>query len=201
MKRGGELRRTGFRQQSVEEVNRKQKEKQARARVAVKTKPAGRTKKQIDAERKAKALRALREQYLLPTITCSRYGTTKSFTRTGLLQGMLWAVFSAYIRKRDGDAPCISCSNIFDKKQAGHFVPAGGNDITLMFDECNVNGECEGCNAFDQFHLVPMRENLITKYGIDTVLELEARRAKKLAVKWEEAEWVSKIIHYYQLIN
>lgn len=86
-------------------------------------------------------------------------------------------------------------------KQAGHYVPVGGNDVELCFDERNVNGECETCNAFDPFHLVPMKKNLISKYGIETVEELERLRDMMRAVKWEEAEYVTRIHKYVTLLK
>ena len=143
--------------------------------------------------------RKLLEKYDLPSIPHSRWGTGKHPTETDLLRGMLWTVFSKYIRERDQDKPCISCGKIFDIKQAGHFVPVGGSSVGLWFDEKNVHGECEGCNAFDSFHVVPMRKNLITLYGEEVVEDLEARRhqTKKLEDVW----YVDQIKHYHTLVD
>lgn len=143
------------------------------------------------------------EQYQLPNIECKRWGTAKKPSRTDILRGMLWTVFSMYIRLRDAGT-CISCgrTKTFLELQAGHFVPVGGNDVELCFDEKNVNGECAACNAdFDGWHLIPMRKNLVAKYGEDEVCELENRKAQKRAIKWEEKEYVDRIKHYYGLIH
>lgn len=160
-------------------------------------------KKGIRKTQRAKKMELKREvieSWGLPSIPCNRWGTAKKPTRTDILKGMLWTVFSAYIRKRDAHLPCISCSEKFDVKQAGHFVPVGGNDLELCFDEKNVNGECEGCNAYDPFHLVPMRRNLIIKYDLETVENLERLRSQKRAIKWEEGEYAKRILHYHALI-
>ena len=152
--------------------------------------------------KKLSLLKELRETYDLPVITCSRYGTSKSATRTDLLKGMLWAVFAKCIRKRD-KGQCISCGlpKTYEELQAGHFAPAGGNDLELLFMEENVNGECEGCNGFDLFHLVPMRSNLIKKWGIEKVQEIEEKRQRKGVVKWTELDYVQRINHYYEQLK
>ncbi len=173
--------------------------------------------KTIDYEKKVKAIKkvkktqrakkmALRKeiikQYNLPNILCSRYGEGKNPTRTDILKGILWGVFAKWIRTRDIGV-CISCGKFktYEELQAGHFIPAGGNDVTLCFDEKNVNGECEGCNAFDSFHLVPMRKNLIKKYGIELVESLEERKDKKLAIKLDESWYVEKILYYHRNLS
>lgn len=143
------------------------------------------------------------EQYGLPSIECSRYGTAKKPTRSDILKGMLWTVFSRYIRQRDAGV-CISCGmkKAYEELQAGHFAPAGGNDIELCFDEKNVNGECATCNAaFDGWHLVPMRRNLVMKYGEAVVLDIERRKDQKKAIKWDEAVYVQKILYYHNQLK
>jgi hypothetical protein len=88
----------------------------------------------------------------------------------------------------------------YDELQGGHYVPVGGNDLELCFSEVNVNGECEGCNAFDPFHLVRMRKNLIQKYGEAKIEELDTLQSQKRAVKWEESTYVELINKYLKLI-
>ena len=137
------------------------------------------------------------ETYSLPNLLCQRYGTTKGATRQDILKGMLWNVFSSYIRYRDA-GKCISCAKpkTYEELQAGHFAPAGGNNIELLFMEENVNGECEPCNAFDQFHLVRMRPNLINKWGEEKVVMIEKFEASKISTKWVEYKYVEKIKYY-----
>jgi hypothetical protein len=45
----------------------------------------------------------------------------------------------------------------------GHIISAGGGGFALLSDECNVNGECQYDNAFNQNNLW-----LDTRYGIGT---------------------------------
>ena len=101
-------------------------------------------------------------------------------------------VFNAYIRERDKDLPCIACG-MYNKLQAGHYVPQKGGSF-LRFDEWNVNGECQGCNGFDQFHLIGYRKRLIEKIGIDAVEYLEDNRHK--VKKWTRSE-LEEIIKKY----
>lgn len=94
-------------------------------------------------------------------------------------------IFNKYIRSRDsedGYFTCISCSRILpvDKMNAGHYVPVRGGSY-LRFSELNTHGECEGCNCFDEFHLIGYRKNLIEKIGPEAVewLELNRHTVKK----------------------
>lgn len=152
--------------------------------------------KKTGVAKKREMKKKLCEQYDLPIILCSRWGTAKAPTRQDLLKGMLWHVFAKYVRERDKELPCISCGKHHEAKQAGHYAPVGGGTLDLNFDEKNVNGECPNCNGFDPFHLVPMRKNLIAKYGEATVEDLDARKSTMLAVKWDEQDFVDRIKKY-----
>ena len=195
------MKRSGFKPKSLDEIRQKQAEKRKKVlSAAKKPKTAVRgnsNPKKTPLMSKIAKKKKLREKYDLPQITHTRWGTAKSPTNTDLLRGMLWTVFSKYIRDRDKDKPCISCGKMFDVKQAGHFVPVGGSSVGLWFDEQNVHGECEGCNGFDSFHVVPMRKNLIAMYGEDVVESLEARRHRTTIL--EEEWYVEKIKHYHSL--
>lgn len=152
--------------------------------------------------KKMEMKRELCEQYLLPNLICQRWGTNKGFTRTDLLRGMLWNVFSKYIRHRDTGI-CISCGakKTYEELQAGHYAPVGETSVLLWFDEKNVNGECEGCNAFDSFHLIPMRKNLIKKWGEEEVLRIESIKDAKSTVKIEEVEYAQRIRFYLEKLK
>jgi hypothetical protein len=108
-------------------------------------------------------------------------------------------VFNAYIRQRDsqdGYFTCISCGQTKDVivMDAGHYVPVKGSSA-LRFDEYNVNGECKGCNGFDQFHLIGYRRNLIDKVGERKVMELEQQH--RLIKKWTRTE-LNEVIERYK---
>lgn len=164
-----------------------------------KSKKTAKTGKRTQRAKKMAMKRKLCEQYELPIIPCSRWGTGKSPTRTDLLRGMAWTVFSKYIRERDLGKPCITCGKPTEMGdiQAGHYVPVGNSSITLHFLEDNVNGEHPECNAdFHGWHLVPMRKNMIRRYGVERVEELDALAEKKEAVKVDEQFFVDIIKKY-----
>lgn len=107
-------------------------------------------------------------------------------------------IFNAYIRKRDSDGEyftCIACSRTLpiSKMNAGHYAAVKTSSL-LRFHEWNVNGECQGCNGFDEFHLIGYRKNLISKIGQDAVEWIEeVRREPK---KWQRSE-LEEIIKKY----
>ena len=199
------MKRGTFKEKTYDEKLASLKEKQAKASLSRKPKKkpvrkarqASKSKSKTSLQSKIAKKKKLREKYDLPQITHTRWGTGKRPTDTDLLRGMLWTVFSKYIRDRDQEKPCISCGKTFDVKQAGHFVPVGGSSVGLWFDEQNVHGECEGCNAFDSFHVVPMRKNLVAMYGEELVESLEARRHQN--VKLDDEWYVEKIKYYLEL--
>ena len=108
-------------------------------------------------------------------------------------------IFNRYIRTRDnqeGFFTCISCGQVkgHEVMDAGHYVPVK-NGSALRFNEYNVNGECKGCNGFDQFHLIGYRKNLIDKIGLDMVEWLEANA--RVTKKWSRSE-LEEIIEKYK---
>jgi hypothetical protein len=109
-------------------------------------------------------------------------------------------IFNNYIRERDsedGFFTCISCGKTLpvDRMNAGHYVPVKGGSFLIMH-EWNVNGECEGCNCFDEFHLIGYKRNLIGKIGEDAVKWLEEHRRDEK--KWTRQELL-EIINKYSL--
>lgn len=150
--------------------------------------------------RKMGLKRKLCEQYGLPIIPCSRWGTAKAPTRTDLLRGMLWTVFSKYIRERDADKNCITCNLPLNGDiQAGHYVPVGDSSVSMWFREDNVHGEHANCNAnWNDWHLVPMRKNLVKLYGEEHVDIMDSYEVRKASIDWSEEEYVSLIKKYFK---
>lgn len=103
-------------------------------------------------------------------------------------------VFNAYIRKRDAELPCISCGK-YRTLQAGHYVPVRGGSF-LRYHDWNVNGECEYCNGFDEFHLIGYKSRLVEKIGADAVQWLEDNRHN--VKKWSRSE-LEEIIKKYTI--
>jgi len=107
-------------------------------------------------------------------------------------------VFNEWIRMRDKDLPCISCGKWHDKWDAGHYVPVKGGSY-LRFNEDNVWKEGSYCNAFDQFHLIGYRKNLIKRIGLKKVEWLENNRNK--VHKWDRADLEDIITLYTTLLK
>jgi len=102
-------------------------------------------------------------------------------------------VFNAFIRIRDNNKGCISCSG--PVQEAGHYF-SQGHHSALRFNEVNTNGQCTRCNCFLHGNLIHYRAGLVKKYGEPRVLHLEssARRSKK---RWSRCELMA-LIEYYQ---
>lgn len=118
-------------------------------------------------------------------------------------------VFNAFIRQRDYHLPCISC-NQHKELQAGHYFAVSGYKA-LRFDERNVNGECAGCNCFDESHLIRYGINLKRKIG-ELDYELLVKNAEHykserysnkyyLNGKWDRIGIIEGIEYYKSLLN
>ena len=105
-------------------------------------------------------------------------------------------IFNEYIRKRDKDKLCISCS-LPKTLHAGHYFPIQGYD-GLRFNEHNVNGECPGCNVFDESHLIHYGMNLSDRIGGENYIKLldAASEYKKNGYKFTRSELIEKIAYY-----
>jgi len=112
-----------------------------------------------------------------------------------LLKRKAQKLCNEYIRLRDAKEPCISCLYVGNGRQwhSGHYKPQGGNSL-LRFDERNIHKQCSICNNHKSGNLVPYRENLIKKIGLETVEELESMNTVK---KWSKEE-LEIIIHEYK---
>src|SRR5687767_4246038 len=69
------------------------------------------------------------------------------------LDGILWKVFSEYIRLRDSDdkgfCKCFTCPNIrfWNKGDCGHGIPRQYK--STKFNERNNHFQCKHCNGFE----------------------------------------------------
>ena len=114
--------------------------------------------------------------------------TKKTLLQKTLRELLTLAVtnFHRYIRNRDKNKPCISCGK-YSKLQAGHFYSAGMNPV-VRFNEQNVHGQCLHCNFYLSANLLPYRENLIEKIGIEKfdALTLKVKISKRTGYKWDK---------------
>jgi hypothetical protein len=119
-------------------------------------------------------------------------------------------VFNRWIRERDREDEfftCISCQEVkpvavinsqgkvITVMNAGHYV-AKKNCLYLRYNEFNTNGQCQNCNLFNDGNIIGYRENLIIKYGLEKVLELE--QARHNTVKFTSLDYLD-IIEKYKL--
>jgi hypothetical protein len=79
------------------------------------------------------------------------------------------------------------------------FISAGGGGFALLFDERNVNGECQYDNAFNGAHLLLYRRGLDVRYGPGTADALEERYRDshfkgKTTKGWSKKVYEAKII-------
>lgn len=100
--------------------------------------------------------------------------------------------FNTYIRARDQDKGCISCSGAV--QEAGHYF-SRGHYSALRFNEINTNGQCTRCNCFLSGNLIHYRAGLIKRYGEQKVLMLESS-ARSPFKKWSRAELIAIRQHY-----
>ncbi len=124
----------------------------------------------------------------------------KKLQTIGALKKKVQTLFNAFIRQRDskdGFFKCISCGRVksVEHMNAGHYIPVSKSQY-LRYSFSNVHGECDHCNCFDEFHLVPYRRNLIAKIGLDKVEELEAMAETRKVYKHtrEELELLSNVL-------
>lgn len=90
----------------------------------------------------------------------------------------LQVVFNKWVRARDKGLNCISCNKPAKKENAGHYRSVGSSP-NLRFEPLNVHLQCEYCNTYQHGNLIPYRQNLIKKIGIDLVEWLESNHEPK----------------------
>lgn len=117
------------------------------------------------------------------------------------LKAKLDKEFSLYIRLRDcmpnGFFRCISCGQIkpFEQADCGHYV--NRQHMATRFDEMNCNAQCRHCNRFDEGNMQGYRKGLVSKYGEQAVILLEAK--KNQSRKYSDFEYEILIKHYKEL--
>lgn len=95
-------------------------------------------------------------------------------------------VFNEFIRLRDRDKPCVSCSReLKGKYDAGHFYSSGGHKA-VTFNEDNVHGQCVYCNQHKHGNLEPYRVELINRIGQENFLELRYKSQETANYSREE---------------
>ena len=100
------------------------------------------------------------------------------------------AIFHAWIRERDRNKGCITCSGPVE--QAGHWKHG-----VCDFEEWNLNGQCLKDNYFKSGDGSTYTLRLIDMYGLKKVREFEKIAARSQGRKYSVAE-LKEIIAKYQ---
>lgn len=114
------------------------------------------------------------------------------------LDGILWDVFSVFIRLRDADkdgfCKCFTCPNIrkWNKGDAGHGIPR--QHKATKFDEKNNHFQCKHCNGFEGGRREVYKIEMDNRYGAGTwdLMEFKSRQG----LRWTAFEYEQLILHY-----
>lgn len=110
--------------------------------------------------------------------------------------------FQHWIRLRDKNLPCISCSNSNTNDWAGGHFYSAGMYSGFMFDERNVHKQCNThCNKHLSGNLLEYRKGLIKRYGNDFVTNLDNISDSKRNYKYTKDELIAKKLKYDILVK
>nr|WP_298660825.1 recombination protein NinG [uncultured Flavobacterium sp.] len=107
------------------------------------------------------------------------------------------ATFQKWVRFRDVDLNCISCTKTSNRYDAGHFFPSGVYS-GLIFHPWNVNKQCSFyCNKMHSGNLIEYRIRLAKKYGEIAVKWLEDNKDRLRTYKYTK-EQLTEINEFYK---
>lgn len=121
------------------------------------------------------------------------------------LQAKADAAMSVYIRQKHADpfgyVKCVSCGRVFHWKEmdCGHFIPKS-RGAAIRYVEENGHPECQGCNRFDEGHLIEYTRYMIEMYGNDKIDELKQEARKTLKPSEKRALCEEAIAYYTQAL-
>jgi hypothetical protein len=173
------MKRSGFRQQSLEEV----KEKQAIKRSKLMLKPRKAPKPRVALKNTKKVAK--------------RSKKPKSKTQAQLKKE-LDTVFSQFIRQKyadkDGNVACFTCGKVMHWKQIqnGHFISR--SYLATRFHEDNCRPQCVGCNVFGGGKPLDFEENLKKQLSPKYVEEL--KKLRHSSVKYDRHWYTERINNY-----
>lgn len=189
------MKRTGFKKLSFEEAKKKTIEAQNRR--------ISRVKSQIGSK-SIKPLKTRKKKKNNPNIT---YLGIRGYRWAGY-KGVLWTIFSKFIRKRDFikyKGQCVSCKKILEKWElgdAGHYISVTRGSFLTLFNEKNVALQCKKCNnpKWTPDASIPFRQTLIQRYDKKTVDRLE--KLSNIPTKgYSELEYKRQIQYYLDKFN
>lgn len=121
------------------------------------------------------------------------------------LQAKADSAMSIYIRQKHADqsgyVKCVSCGRVFHWKEmdCGHFIPKS-RGASIRYVEENCHPECQGCNRFDEGHLIEYTRYMIEMYGNDKIDELKKEARKTLKPSEKRALCEEAIAYYTQAL-
>lgn len=121
------------------------------------------------------------------------------------LQDKADKAMSLYIRQKyadsDGYVKCVSCGKVdnWQNMDCGHFVPKS-RGASIRYVEENCHPECQGCNRFDEGHLINYTRYMIDMYGNDKIDELKQEARKTLKPSEKRALCEEAIAYYTQAL-
>lgn len=98
---------------------------------------------------------------------------SKKTPKLSTLKRSTQTTYNKFIRNRDEELPCISCTK--QLQHAGHFIPVGVSSL-LRYHPDNTHGQCGTCNTHKHGNLIEYRINLVNKIGLEKVEWLEQHR-------------------------
>ena len=174
------MKRSGFRQQRMEEVKQKKALKSSR----LKAKPPKAKKPRIATKKVSKKTTAPKKP--------------KSKTQAQLKK-MLDSVFSVYIRKKyadeEGNVACYTCGKktAWQHIQNGHFISR--SYLATRWHENNCRPQDVGCNIFGNGKPLDFEENLKRELGEQYVEDM--KKLRHTPVKYDR-HWYTEKINYYK---
>ena len=115
----------------------------------------------------------------------------------------LKTVFHEYVRLRDKNKPCISCGEPWHSGfHAGHFFKSELHS-SVRFNEYNVNGQCAGCNIYNEGNLSQYVINLPERIGLINYnhLVMHAEWEKQNGFKWDREALKNLQVYYRKKLN
>ncbi|MES2060229.1 MAG: recombination protein NinG [Patescibacteria group bacterium] len=93
---------------------------------------------------------------------------------TARLERALWAIFSLFVKIRDGWR-CFLCGkrSVGSGMHAGHFIEDAVGGVALRYHEMNVHAECSFCNLYREGHKEAYEKKMLETYGEEAVQKLK----------------------------
>jgi hypothetical protein len=171
------VKRTGFRQQSLEEI----KEKQAVKRLKLMSKPRKARKATLTPKNAGKVAK--------------RKKSPQDKTQAQLKKE-LDTVFSLYVRQIYPKV-CYTCNKPAERLQCGHYISRQYLVTRWSIDNCRP--QCWGCNGYGKGQPLIFEEKLKAEYGNDFVEKMKASRHQMMKV---DRNWyIAEIAKYKALLK